>query len=106
MPPGYLLPALIDFLPEALRKEIEFHQEEERRTGATCFERGLPCIWYVLETKRCRHYDYRPDICREIPVGGRSCLFWRERRLHHFVKSPRQDVFYGEVEASPNGPAE
>ncbi|MDC4206433.1 MAG: YkgJ family cysteine cluster protein [Candidatus Manganitrophus sp.] len=83
MPPGYLFPALIDFLPEALRKEIEFHQEEERRTGATRFERGLPCIWYDLETKRCRHYDYRPDICREIPVGGRSCLFWRERRLHH-----------------------
>lgn len=83
LPPGYPVPALLDFLPERLRNEIEFHQEEERRTGATRHQRGLPCIWYDSEMKKCRQYEYRPDVCREVPVGGSSCLFWRERRLQN-----------------------
>lgn len=80
MPPEYRIPALLDFLPDALREEIALHQEEERQTGRTRHERGLPCIWYDPETKRCRNYAHRPNICREVPVGGDSCLFWRKRK--------------------------
>lgn len=81
LPPGYPLPARLVFLPNELRKEIEAHQEEERQTGRTRHERGLPCIWYDAEAKRCRQYEHRPAICRELPVGGESCLFWRERSV-------------------------
>jgi Fe-S-cluster containining protein len=40
-----------------------------------------PCLWYNQETKRCRHYDLRPDVCRDFVVGGEWCLDWREELL-------------------------
>lgn len=37
-----------------------------------------PCIWYDAQTKRCRHYDYRPTLCRdEVKPGDAACLRWR-----------------------------
>ena len=88
MPPGYLFPALLVFLPVELREELEFHQQEERRIGYTRHERGLPCIWYDSETRQCQHYEYRPDRCRDFPIGGQGCLFWRERRLQKPSSEP------------------
>ncbi len=82
MPPGYLVPSLLTFLPEALRAELEHHLEEETATGWTRHERGLPCIWLDPETKLCRHYDLRPERCRDFRVGGDGCTFWREHRMH------------------------
>jgi Fe-S-cluster containining protein len=80
MPPGYAIAALLTFLPRELRGELARHQREERRAGHTRHERGLPCIWHDAETGLCRHYEHRPPLCRELPIGGHSCLFWRERR--------------------------
>jgi Fe-S-cluster containining protein len=37
-----------------------------------------PCIWLDLVTGRCRHYEHRPDVCREFEVGSTSC---RESRF-------------------------
>lgn len=37
-----------------------------------------PCIWLDLATRRCRHYEYRPDICQEFERGSLDCLNWRE----------------------------
>jgi ferredoxin-thioredoxin reductase catalytic chain len=79
MPPNYAVAYLLD-IPEELRQEIAYHQKEERRTGRTRHERGLPCIWYDWHARRCRHHPYRPDACRNVPVGSESCLFWRVRR--------------------------
>ncbi len=80
MPPGYLDPTLLTFLPDALRDEIAWHQQEEAETGWTRHERGLPCIWLDVERRRCSQYEFRPDRCRDVPVGGSSCAFWRLRR--------------------------
>ena len=33
-----------------------------------------PCCWLDPDTRRCRHYDHRPEICREFKVGGAGCL--------------------------------
>lgn len=79
LPPGYAVPALMTFLPQELRDEIELAQEIEREAGRTRHERGLPCIWHDAETKRCLHYDHRPAACRDAPDGGESCTFWLER---------------------------
>ncbi len=68
------------FLPDALRDEIAWHQQEEIETGWTRHERGLPCIWLDPQTHLCTQYAYRPDRCRDVPVGGPSCAFWRLRR--------------------------
>lgn len=80
MPPGYLDPSLLTFLPDALRDEIAWHQKEEEDAGWTRHERGLPCIWLDPETRLCTQYAYRPDRCRDFPVGDTGCAFWRARR--------------------------
>ena len=41
---------------------------------------GVPCFWLDPETRRCRHYDDRPDICRfALELGDESCRAWREQ---------------------------
>lgn len=40
----------------------------------------LPCVWFDETTKKCRHYDLRPSICREFEVGCEACVSHRERR--------------------------
>jgi Fe-S-cluster containining protein len=37
-----------------------------------------PCYWFDLETRRCKHYEHRPEICREFEVGGEDCENHRE----------------------------
>lgn len=35
---------------------------------------GSPCIWYDAETRRCRHYEHRPTLCRDaVKVGDEAC---------------------------------
>jgi Fe-S-cluster containining protein len=40
---------------------------------------GTPCLWFDQESRRCRHYDLRPQSCREFAVGGTDCLDARRR---------------------------
>ena len=35
------------------------------------------CIWLDHESRRCRHHEYRPSICRDFAVGSEDCLVWR-----------------------------
>ena len=37
------------------------------------------CVWFDRSTGLCRHYDYRPDACREFQVGQAAC---RSARYH------------------------
>lgn len=38
------------------------------------------CLWFDEESRKCRHYDLRPEICRnDVKVGDEYCLSWRER---------------------------
>jgi Fe-S-cluster containining protein len=36
---------------------------------ASGHEEALPCFWLELETKRCKHYKYRPEVCRDHFCG-------------------------------------
>jgi Fe-S-cluster containining protein len=51
---------------------------EARRTNGGPFY-GTPCLWFDPETRRCRHYEYRPLACREFERGGDDCLDARRR---------------------------
>jgi Fe-S-cluster containining protein len=31
-----------------------------------------PCLWLDLKTGDCRHYEWRPDACRDYEVGCKS----------------------------------
>jgi uncharacterized protein len=69
-------------LPPELRAEID---ETARRWGGLGVWQGpgegAPCVWYDRASHRCRHYEHRPEVCRDFPVGGEDCLAWRLRVL-------------------------
>ena len=37
-----------------------------------------PCLWLDPTTKKCRHYEWRPSICREFEMGSDACHEWRK----------------------------
>ena len=39
-----------------------------------------PCLWYDAESQRCKHYEYRPDVCRDFEPGSSECAYFREMR--------------------------
>ncbi|MBY0527329.1 MAG: YkgJ family cysteine cluster protein [Gemmataceae bacterium] len=63
-------------LPVELRAELLAAVERFRRDGWPAD--GTPCIWYDAAAKRCRHYEYRPTLCRdEVVPGDEACRRWR-----------------------------
>lgn len=38
---------------------------------------NLPCVWFDLRTRRCRHYDQRPSACRRFEIGTDLCRLSR-----------------------------
>ena len=62
-----------DDLPEELKSELDDYTE-----GLTANDWGTPCIWLDGSTKLCRHYEHRPEMCREFELGGDDCLRIRE----------------------------
>jgi len=62
-------------LPEDLRDEVlKFYNQLE---GLKREENRMPCYWYDTTTKKCKHYDHRPWVCKNFIVGSESCLLWR-----------------------------
>ena len=39
---------------------------------------NVPCSWLDVFERRCRFYEFRPDICREFEVGSKWCSQFRE----------------------------
>ena len=37
-----------------------------------------PCVWLDMDTRRCRHHEYRPNVCRDFETGSSGCLDWRK----------------------------
>jgi Fe-S-cluster containining protein len=52
---------------------------EEVRAGGDRDREGyvMPCIWFDLASRRCIHYDLRPEICRDFKPGGSDCAHTR-----------------------------
>lgn len=82
-PPGYAVVVLnpqdwpewtgdharVAALPDDARAEL--------LTGITDDPDG-PCCWLDLTTNRCRWYEHRPQICRDLDVGSEGCRVWRD----------------------------
>lgn len=64
-------------LPQMARIELEMYLEDLR---ADRLPRGeQPCIWLNLETRQCRYYEHRPNICRDaLVLNDEGCRTWRE----------------------------
>lgn len=37
----------------------------------------VPCGWFDMVTRKCRHYEHRPSVCRDFEVGSTSCVGMR-----------------------------
>lgn len=38
----------------------------------------LPCVWLDEATLRCRHYEFRPQACRDFEPGSPLCQLSRD----------------------------
>lgn len=38
------------------------------------------CLWYDPARRSCRHYEWRPQVCKDYELAGRACL--QLRRLY------------------------
>lgn len=61
-------------MPEPALRSLRVYLE---RLRAGTEPGDQPCCWFDPLMKRCRFYEHRPEICREMEVGGESCLGWR-----------------------------
>lgn len=44
------------------------------------YDDELPCLWFDIEARRCKHYEYRPLACRTAVVpGDKVCGEFRTR---------------------------
>jgi uncharacterized protein len=39
------------------------------------------CLWFDANQRRCRHYEWRPQVCIDYELGGDACLIEREKVL-------------------------
>jgi len=63
-------------LPEGLRVSLDV---DRKRLMAGTVDAEGPCIWFDLATRQCKHYEFRPDVCKEeVIAGDEACLSWRK----------------------------
>ena len=60
-------------LPEALILEIDETFSGLRRGE----EPQEQCLWFDPEKRRCKHYEWRPQVCRDYELGSEACLIER-----------------------------
>ena len=63
-------------LPRALKKELLDYIAEYEAPGPGQLDGA--CFWLDQETRRCKHHQHRPQVCRDFRIGGQDCLGWRE----------------------------
>ena len=61
----------LDF--QVLPLELAAEVEQAFSRGAESFV-GKPCIWFDSESRRCKHYEWRPVLCLEFEPGNPICL--------------------------------
>ena len=62
-------------LPPNVRKDFE---DGMKARAEHDWIDGVPCFWLTDELK-CKHYQHRPEICREYEVGSESCRRQRDQ---------------------------
>ncbi|MGI9465925.1 MAG: YkgJ family cysteine cluster protein [Rubripirellula sp.] len=69
-------------MPDSLKQELRHYIENYQ--PPTEGELDGPCVWYDAASRRCKHHEHRPQVCRDFSVGGKGCLEWRSHyRLHY-----------------------
>lgn len=62
-------------LPPSVLADYRRGMEQRDRDG---WPDAVPCFWFDSESRKCRHYEHRPEICREALIrGDDGCRLWR-----------------------------
>jgi Fe-S-cluster containining protein len=64
-------------LPEPLKRRHRLYMRLLEESGIGD-DYGLPCYWLEPDGT-CRHYEYRPDCCRDFEMGEERCLWFRRK---------------------------
>ena len=68
-------------MPAEVRRELaDYHAARARGEVPDRDRLEMPCLWLDPDSRRCRHYDWRPQVCRDFEVGGVWCLGFRRER--------------------------
>ncbi len=65
-------------VPKPLLDSVYRYLDERDKAGISDHH---PCIWLDVETRRCRHHECRPNVCRDFDIGEEDCLAARKRVL-------------------------
>ena len=88
-PPGYVMIMAHNYgdlrdkdrwarMPEELRQQLREYGDNLRAKKRPPHPTHPVCLWLDRENNRCRHYEWRPQICRDFEVGSRDCHSWRK----------------------------
>jgi len=80
-PPGYMVK---EWRPADLPTELH-RQLDDLAARVEAGEKidGSPCAWWDQATKKCKHYEFRPKMCRDFEPGSIDCQRVRMRILGH-----------------------
>lgn len=60
-------------MPEELRRGL-IRYKNRLLAGLKPYHPQYPtCLWLDKATGKCKHYRWRPDVCREFKAGGKDC---------------------------------
>ena len=63
-------------LPDAVQCSYDLGMAQREEDG---WIDGVACFWFDKESRRCKHYEHRPEICRDFDRGCEACHGWREQ---------------------------
>jgi Fe-S-cluster containining protein len=68
------------FLPgeeEQWNVPTEWLMPVQQRIDADLQFEVLPCVWLDIDSNRCRHYEHRPQACRDFQINSDLCRLSR-----------------------------
>ena len=80
-------------LPQSLQDELRAAKDI---IMAPNYDDAAPCMWLDLETRRCRNYEHRPEVCREaVKPGDEHCR--HDRKKFGIDPNPRYRLRGGRI---------
>ncbi|MFA7681690.1 MAG: YkgJ family cysteine cluster protein [Candidatus Peribacteraceae bacterium] len=67
-------PHEVEALPQDLRDEVKALLSQPGLND----DPSTDCMWFDIQEKKCQHYEYRPEACRNFKKGGDTCKKIRE----------------------------
>lgn len=68
--------AIVAKMPAEVTASLRAGFEEAWSTNRS--GQSVPCFWWDSASRRCRHHEHRPSVCRQFEPGGEDCRRLRD----------------------------